>query len=105
MIDLGHDHTLRWFEWDPDPELNPQYADLPALEPGQHVGAIVAHKKPDGSPCEGAIHFDTPRTRRLDSDSPLWQVQSWEPLTISPSVACTECGDHGHIHEGKWVPA
>jgi hypothetical protein len=49
----------------------------------------------------------------------LWQVQTWEPLTISPSLLCkmprfgpdnkaipgTECGDHGFIRGGRWVRA
>jgi len=35
----------------------------------------------------------------------VWQVESWEPLTISPSVLCLICGDHGFIRNGSWVPA
>lgn len=49
--------------------------------------------------------FDVPSMRAtMRPDRPLWQVQSWEPLTISPSVLCS-CGDHGFIREGRWVPA
>jgi Family of unknown function (DUF6527) len=46
---------------------------------------------------------------QLSADKPRWQVESWEPLTISPSVLCSldkgGCGAHGFIREGKWVPA
>lgn len=46
-----------------------------------------------------------------------WDVESYEPLTISPSLLCrahvrvngeatmTECGDHGFIRNGMWVKA
>lgn len=36
---------------------------------------------------------------------PVWQVESWDPLTLSPSVLCNTCGLHGFIREGRWVPA
>lgn len=107
-LDLGDGVTLRWTSWEPDPALNPWAADLPALGPGEHFGAILSHRTPDGGYCEGMIQFDTPRTQafvaRSTYNKALWQVQSWEPLTISPSVLCS-CGWHGFIREGKWVDA
>lgn len=36
---------------------------------------------------------------------PVWTVESWEPLTLSPSVLCRACGLHGWIRGGRWVPA
>lgn len=100
-LDLGHGHTLRYTSWAPDRALNPQYADLPDIE---RVGAIVAHRKPDGELCEGSILFDNEMTRRLFAGRPCWTVEQWEPLTLSPSLLCA-CGDHGFIREGRWVPA
>lgn len=100
-LDLGHDHTLRYTSWAPDRALNPQHADLPDVE---RVGAIVSHRRPDGSLCEGGILFDSEVTRRLFDGRPRWTVESWEPLTLSPSLLC-HCGDHGFIREGRWVPA
>jgi hypothetical protein len=108
-IDLGSDHWLRWIEWEPDPELNPQYADLPERGPGEHHGCIVRHRPGPVTPnqgrewCEGGITFDTPRAHRGGFD-PLWQVHSWDPLTVSPSLLC-ECGDHGYIRDGLWFIA
>lgn len=32
--------------------------------------------------------------------SPPWKVTNTEPLTVEPSVHCTECGWHGWIHGG-----
>jgi len=65
-------------------------------------GIIVAHRHDDGQVCEGHVTFDVPENR---DDRPKWAVESWEPLTISPSVHNTGCGLHGFIREGKWVPA
>lgn len=32
-------------------------------------------------------------------------VISLDPVTISPSILCDDCGLHGFIREGRWVPA
>lgn len=38
-------------------------------------------------------------------DAGSWKVVQQEPLTVTPSINCTECGTHGFITEGKWVKA
>ena len=93
--DLGHGHTLR---------LVSEYGG-----PDDHwCGAIVAHSKPDGSVCVGGyISFedsvkDNAATRAAGV---LWKVESREPLTLSPSLLCRICGDHGWVRAGCWVPA
>jgi hypothetical protein len=115
-LDLGDGHSLVWTDWDPDLELNPQYLGLPPERPGEHHGAIIRH--PAGPTpqtwsdafleglCEGGIVFDTERNRATPAwdAQARWQVDSWDPLTISPSVLCA-CGDHGFIREGRWVRA
>jgi hypothetical protein len=100
--ELGHGHSISLAVWDPDLELNPQYAHLAGQLPAT-VSGIVRHLKPDGSVCEGVVTFDTPIAREQFS-GPFWQVESWDPLTLSPSLKC-HCGDHGHIQQGRWVPA
>ena|ERR1019366_2374971 len=71
---------------------------------GSH-GAIVRHSKPDGRPCILAVWF----ADAVDEmpNRPVWQRQSKEPLTLSPSIACLSvgCGLHGYIRDGKWAPA
>lgn len=106
-IDLGHDHLLFYVQWSPDRALNPQYADLPDIP---RFCAIIEHMRPDGSGwCNSAINFDTPEIRRVTSKGNFWKVESWEPLTLSPSLLCTVekggCGDHGFIRGGLWVVA
>lgn len=115
-LDLGEDHVLWFFGWNPDRELNPQYAELPDVE---KAGASVGHLRPDGTYCEGTVVFDIAPMDQLYPDRARWQVQSFEPLTISPSLLCKapvygpdgkpipgrECGDHGFIRSGRWVRA
>ncbi len=106
-IDLGDDHRLWFYGWGSDRDLNPKYADIPDTD---RYGASIEHRKPDGTLHSGGVTFDTEIVRAvmaLNPDSPgraVWQVESWDPLTISPSVLC-ECGDHGFIRGGKWVRA
>ena len=99
-IGLGHDHFLEFTRWAPDRRLNPQYADLPDVE---KYGAIVSHKKADGTMCDGCITFDGQAARHFHPQGPCWTVESWDPLTLSPSLLCN-CGDHGFIRGGVWVP-
>lgn len=34
-----------------------------------------------------------------------WEVVQTEPLTIHPSFICNDCGDHGLVIKGAWIPA
>jgi hypothetical protein len=112
-LDLGHDHSLRITCWAPDrtiPANAERFAGVPDVE---QWGAIVRHRVPAGAEsvtepggewCEGGITFDGPVQRELHAQAPKWTVESWEPLTLSPSLLCS-CGDHGFIREGRWQPA
>lgn len=114
-IELGDGHALWFSQWAPDRALNPQYDGVPDVP---RYSAVVEHRKPDGTLCMGCIHFDTPEVRAVDEasrrhceklgipyhDYPRWQVPSWEPLTVSPSLLCS-CGDHGFIRNGRWERA
>lgn len=31
-----------------------------------------------------------------------WRVVSAEPLTVEPSISCSDCGLHGWITDGEW---
>lgn len=70
------------------------------------VGLIEWHIAPGiGAQCGGAVLFDLPGVAEKFPGRPLWQVQSYDPLTLTPSLLCTTCGHHGFITEGRWVPA
>lgn len=107
-IDIGNDHWLRYTRWAPDRDLNPQYKDIPDIP---KYGATIWHRERggDGGYHAGGVTFDIPEVRNLDAiegyrQHETWQVELWEPLTISPSVLC-QCGDHGFVRAGKWVSA
>lgn len=106
-IDLGHEHYLTYVRWAPDdlPANRERYGTpLPRIE---KAGATIYHPnlKMPGTECISGIHFDVPEMRAAFGERAVWQVQSWDPLTISPSLLCTVCGDHGFIRGGKWDPA
>lgn len=32
------------------------------------------------------------------------RIECADPLTISPSILCPDCGTHGFIRDGRWTP-
>lgn len=82
----------------------------------QTIGLIFDHpaKKDRANRCRGSILFDIPENRgatlydaitQKDKPRPLWTVERAEPLTLSPSLDCSACGEHGFIRDDQWVPA
>lgn len=104
-LDFGHDHYGRFVGWDPDRDLNPQYADRERYPAVEKYGMEIMHFSPAGVPCAGFTTFAGEVQRLVEPARPnTWDVISWDPLTISPSVLCS-CGDHGFVQGGRWVPA
>jgi hypothetical protein len=105
-LDLGDGHWLRWTCWKPDrsiPSNAERFKDVPD---DPRCGAIVTHTtdKTESGWCEGSIMFSGLTRDRSFPNHAAWTVESWEPLTLSPSLLCG-CGDHGFIRGGKWVRA
>lgn len=101
-FDLGHGHRGEFEQWAPDRELNPGVAHLPDVE---RWGMLIFHTSAEtGKPCAGFVTFAGQVQREVSPHQVTWDVQCWDPLTITPSVLCS-CGDHGFIREGRWVPA
>lgn len=95
-IDLGHGVVITF--WTEDRH-------------GNVIGLVEEHPA-DNTPsgrCEGGVLFDTPEAHAQCEGSSIpgafWQVKSWEPLTLSPSLLCRACGHHGFIKGGRWIPA
>jgi hypothetical protein len=89
--DIGCEHSIKFVGYKDDP----------------HSGLNVLHKNPTtGEPCEGFIAFAGGAWANEFKENPIivWEVQSFEPLTCSPSLLCS-CGDHGFIQNGRWVLA
>jgi len=69
---------------------------------GQWVGIHEFHLHPvTGRPCGGWAPF---AGTALDTGNG-WTVESLEPLTLSPSLLCRICGNHGFIRAGRWIEA
>lgn len=60
-----------------------------------------------GKICGGWVPFRTPATDGYSTKRDRWDVSSYEPLTMSPSLACAmpDCGSHGFIENGAWRDA
>lgn len=88
-LDLGHGVTFNFTSW------------------GSYdkAGFIEEHQNQQGEWCGGGGLFDLPGLREAFPDRTFWTVESWEPLTLSPSLLCRRCGNHGFIRDGQWVPA
>ena len=101
-VDIGNNHLMMWFPWNPDRALNPQFSHLPDVE---KFCLQIAHLTPDGKPCQSMIHFHGPVQNILLRPSQIWELMSDldEPMTVMPSILCLTCGDRGHITNGKWV--
>lgn len=100
--DLGHDVRYAFASWRLDRELNPQVAHLPDVD--RYM--ILLEHDCNGRRVASGCTLDSEVSRELDPDPrPRWQVVSWEPLTLSPSILCLTCKLHGFIRNGRWVPA
>jgi hypothetical protein len=71
---------------------------------GDVVGLVEFHT------CNGSVNGGAVMLETGYGPTSLWHVDAgeagvWEGLTLSPSIACGECGHHGWIRDGKWVPA
>lgn len=91
VLDLGHGVRLEFVSWRAHPR----------------AGYIQQHPHPTEPDvtCTGSGLFDLPGIRENFPGRPVWKVDSWEPLTLSPSLLCTVCGNHGWVKEGRWVQA
>jgi hypothetical protein len=89
-LDLGDGHRIVFAEYKGD----------------RRVGGNVIHPPVEGK-CngDGWISFEGRAWASELAGIPSWKVESEEPLTLSPSILCRACGDHGFIREGKWVKA
>jgi hypothetical protein len=92
---------LRYIAFQPDRDVNPQYADLPDMP---KYAAIIEHPAAGGGRCESVVTFASVVADRLSPELPKWTMIQEDPLTLDLSVECA-CGNfHGHVKNGKWVP-
>jgi len=99
---LGSDHWLRYIAFKPDRTIQENAARYREVADDERAGATIWHPSAkDGTTCLSYIGLNA----AVNTQAACWSVDSWDPLTLSPSLLCTRCGDHGFIRGGKWVPA
>jgi len=99
-VDIGHDHIISFYGWKPDRTLNPHLEDRPDID---ILGLRVDHKTSGGEDCTLLIYLNVLGVEHFETDpKKLWEIKELDPLTLSPSLVCKECGDHGFIIDGKW---
>lgn len=96
-LELGDKHYVRW-TW--GAEHNQNFDGSVVEQDHRPVGLVLHHETPEGKVCVGSITFDLPEAQRFGARH-QWTVESWLPLTLSPSLHC-HCGDHGFIRDGSW---
>ncbi len=114
-LDLGDGHWLSFIKWSPDRTIEANRVRYEGIPDIPKLGATVTHLQPKNETglCESAVLFAVPNVVAvIGGDKHTWRVESWDPLTLSPSLlckaACTTggfCDDHGFIRAGKWVRA
>lgn len=87
-VDIGHDIQISAWE----------NAD------GTQLGVNVWHDCAYNYGPAG-VAFDSDAARDLWPRGVFWKLESRDPLTISPSIHCLNCGLHGFVRDGRWVPA
>ncbi len=61
------------------------------------------HTHPDARSDSGMLCQSFCAVRPVDG-TPVHDILSAEPLTLSPSLKCRICGAHGEVVNGKWEP-
>lgn len=73
---------------------------------GETAGIQEWHQKADGKWCVGWIAFaGAAWANSFKEPITTWNVVQREPLTLTPSILCRACQNHGFITDGRWVPA
>jgi hypothetical protein len=90
-IDIGHGVKIAFV-------TNGAGEEIGILE--EHPAVTESAAMLDGRCC-GSVFWSVPE----GDQRPTWQLVSRDPLTLSPSLLCRVCGNHGWIRNGKWEPA
>lgn len=86
ILDLGHGHKLHR-----------------VVQNGEPWGFVDYHQRKD-QPELACTGGSVPLTGMASGDT--WdQTGEWPAITLTPSLLCTQCGEHGFVREGQWVPS
>ena len=103
ILDLGH------FTPDEVFDLGADHAYTKEILGEAWIGIWDWHFDLAGKLCAGIAYFDIPEAAQPAAGSKApgrWHVESWDPLTLSPSLWCDpsgrKCASHGFIRDGRW---
>lgn len=100
VVDLGKGFSLRYTAWAPDRNIHSNARKFFGVPDVEKIGAILTCRHG----VEGSIMFHLDEAHdALFQNSAHWTVESWEPLTLSPSIQTGCC--HGYIRSGRWEDA
>lgn len=86
-------------------KIGPKNWYCPVLDNEDNWVAIIEyHLEITGRICAGFVPFNL-KSEIFAPRSAKWDVHSYDPLTLTPSLLCKVCGSHGFITEGRWVQA
>lgn len=66
---------------------------------GALEGIVEVHTNAHGDECVGAVPFNMLRKPNF------MYTGEWPNISVTPSILCKRCMNHGYIRDGKWVPA
>jgi hypothetical protein len=72
------------------------------------AGIVTWHRRDTNVWCGGGqiLFSHHPHTQMVQAENPevqTWELISWNPFTLDPSLACTMCDSHGFIYQNRWV--
>lgn len=106
LYDLGHGVWAEWWR-----VVDPDHPDYPN-DPGKMYGVVEHHWcVSEDEIVPGVKEYWAMGSVPTMSTQPVkWsivsgEVESFEGLSLMPSILCKRCGLHGYITDGRWVPA
>jgi hypothetical protein len=81
---------------------------MPGWERRVDCGPVTIVVYPNGVAC--VEHRCEPKRRwapvvAAPKLNPQHQVIADQPMTILPAIFCVDCGLHGEVRDGDWLPA
>lgn len=81
-------------------------AEVLFMTDGSHLFGHVCDRRPTNPHRSARFRADAGVIRCAPALDPTGhQIVSADPLTVSPSILCVDCGLHGFIRAGHWISA
>jgi hypothetical protein len=79
-------------------------AEVLFMDDGTHLFSHVCDRRPSNPNRSARFRSNAGVIRCAPALDPTGhQIVSPDPLTVSPSILCLDCGLHGFVREGRWI--